>query len=297
MVVLKFAIWLTNCFSAFPGRWRVLRWIAGKAEFLELLPPKLLQLDEGSRLLIEAFNNRGHYVETKTLSKDQRVVNVFRTVLRNGDNVLDVGANIGRMSVLASRLIGNTGSVFAFEPSPKVITSLYRNLAINRCPNVTVFNLAIANGEGNITFHMPIGTNSAWGSIRDIGEDASISIEVPLRSLDNLDSLPDKVKLLKIDVEGADLSVIRGASALIRTRRPVVILEFSPNWIRQLGDDPNWLKEFMDMNDYYLYELKDEGLTAISQLPNQQTDILCLPEKLIDQTWSGLANMIQRRNI
>lgn len=295
MAFLKLAIWLTNSFTYFPGRWRLLRWIASKPECLELLPPKLLHLDKGSRLLIEAYNNRGHYVETESLSKDQRVVKVFGAVLGTGDNVLDVGANIGRMSVLASRLVGNSGSVIAFEPSPKVISSLYRNLAINGCTNLTVYNLAIADSDGQITFHMPIGTNSALGSIRNIGDDASICIEVPLRALDNFDSLPPTIKVVKIDVEGADLRVVRGATRLIKTRRPIIVMEFSPIWIRQLGDDQNWLQDFMDLNGYHLYELKDDGPHIISELPSEQIDLLCLPDKLRILSWDGLANFLPSR--
>lgn len=288
MIFLRLAIWLTNSFSGFPGRWRVLAWIATKESQLELLPPRLINIDDGTKLLLEAFNNRGHYVEIRSLTKDVRVVRAFENILRRGDVALDVGANIGRMSVLASRLVGPTGRVFSFEPSPKVVSSLYRNLAINRCSNVVVRTFALADYDGVTCFHMPVGTNSAWGSLREIGTGASIEVEVFVRSLDSLAELPGPIRLLKIDVEGADLKVVRGAANLIRTQRPMIILEYSPDWIRQLGDDPLWLEKFLLEEGYYAYELLDNGPRRLTNFPEKQIDLLCAPMSLSQESWDGL---------
>lgn len=289
MMLMQMAVWLTVKTGPFRGKWRLLRWIAERPYELELLPPRIVEVDGGSHLLVEAFNNRAHYVEPQSLRKDAGVVQVFRSVLRDGDVVVDVGANIGRMTVLGSRLVGKTGKVFAFEPSPKVISSLYRNIAYNRCSNVTVFNSAVSDECGEITFFMPVGTNSAWGSIRNIGVSSSILVTVASTSLDSRSEITEPVRLLKIDVEGADLRVVRGARKLIQKNRPVVTLEFSPTWIRDLGDDPQWLRTFASEEGYFLYEVTQAGLRPLQELPEQQIDILCLPWRLNGGSWADLA--------
>jgi FkbM family methyltransferase len=290
---LRIAVELTDRLATFPGKWRLLQWIEARPLELQLLPPKLLTLDGGSRLLVEAFNNRGHYVETASLAKDDRVVRLFRALLREGDAVLDVGANIGRMSVLASRLVGSGGSVFSFEPSPKVVSSLYRNLQINGCENVIAHNSAVSDVDGPVTFHMPLGTNSGWGSLRELGVGASLRVEVMCRRLDSMLGALPPIALLKIDVEGADLKVVRGAQQLVQRDQPIIVLEFSPSWIRQLGDDPDSLVGFLDRLGYHLYEVSDTHLCPVNATPNAQIDLLCLPAPLTlaKTSWEALLRL------
>ena len=213
--------------------------------------------------------------------------------VRPGDVVVDVGANIGRMSVLASRLVGAQGRVYCFEPSPKVLTSLYRNLQLNGCTNVTAYSSAVADVAGVLMFNMPVGTNSGWGSLRDLGAGAALRVEVSCRRLDDMLPILSKVALLKIDVEGADQKVVRGAQALIQRDQPVIALEYSPDWIRQLGDDPAWLLQSLGALGYRFLEVTDSQLKPLAGVPAQQIDLLCLPPRFGtgDVTWLTLGSL------
>ena len=288
---LRLAIHALRAFRAFPGRWRVLRWVAARPRQLLVLPPRQMPIDGGGCLIVEAYNNRDMYVENNRHDKDDRVLRAFDALVRPGDHVWDVGANIGRMSVVAARRVGERGRVRAFEPSPMVISSLYKNLAFNQCSNVTVRNCAVSDQAGTISFHMPLDTNSGLGSLREIGDGASTVIEVPMIRLDDESDQPARLRLLKIDVEGADLRVLRGASRMIQSARPAIIMEFSPRWIEQLGDSVGWFSEFVERIGYTLYRLTDAGPHRIDALPDHQIDLLCAPRPLAEMSWRGLAGL------
>jgi hypothetical protein len=143
---------------------------------------------------------------------------------------------------------------------------------------------------GVLVFSMPVGTNSGWGSLRDLGEGAALRVEVACRRLDDMLSVLPKVALLKIDVEGADLKVVRGAQALLQRDQPVIALEYSPNWIRQMGDDPAWLLESLGAMGYRFLEVTDAVLQPLAEVPAQQVDLLCLPPRFGtgEVTWQTL---------
>ncbi|MGS0755989.1 FkbM family methyltransferase [Roseateles sp. GG27B] len=253
-----------------------------------MMASRLMGLGGDTQILVEAFNNRDMYVQPTIHDKDELVLLVFNALLRPGDNVLDVGANIGRMTVLASKQVAPTERVLSFEPSPLVIASLYKNIFFNRCQNVTIRNYAVSDADGLLPFHVPLDTNSGLGSFRDLGKDNCLVIDVPIRKLDQEPGLPESVRLIKIDTEGADLRVLRGAESLIGRCRPAIVMEFSPPWIIQMGDDPGWMLKFAERHKYSLYQLCPDGPKAVAELPTFQIDLLCMPMPLIDSSWNVL---------
>ena len=277
--------------KSFPGRWRIERWLANQPRSLMMMPPRLMELGGNTQILVEAFNNRDMYVQPTIRDKDELVLLVFNALLRPGDNVLDVGANIGRMTVLASKLVGSSGQVLSFEPSPMVIASLYKNIFINRCQNVSIKNYAVSDADGLMPFHVSLDTNSGLGSFRDFGKNHCLVIDVPVRQLDQENNLPESVRLIKIDTEGADLRVLRGAQSLITRCRPVIVMEFSPTWITQIGDDPSWMLKFAERHKYNLYQLHLDSPKPLVDLPSVQIDLLCTPKPLAEANWNSLTKL------
>lgn len=136
----------------------------------------------------------------------------FKSVLRAGDVVVDVGANVGTLTILASRLVGPAGHVYALEPHPETYRFLQRNLVLNDARNVTAVPVAAgaADGRGGLI-------SGRSDDQHRIGEGG---VEVRMRSLDSLLSDdPRPIRLLKIDVEGFEKMVLEGAArVLLRTR-------------------------------------------------------------------------------
>jgi FkbM family methyltransferase len=162
----------------------------------------------------------------------------FARLVREGDVVLDIGANVGFYTLLAARMVGPSGRVLAFEPLPDNLPVLRRHLAVNGLTNVDVIPAAVASRSGSRRFNT--GEYPATGQLSELG-----GIEVDVVSLDDLRAAGrlSRVDLMKIDVEGAELEVLEGARAVLEEFRPVVIMELHnpemdrkcPELLRSLG--------------------------------------------------------------
>lgn len=145
---------------------------------------------------------------------------LFARTIKPNDVIFDIGANVGFYTLLSSLLAGPGGKVFAFEPSPRNQTLLARHIKINRLDNVTVFPVAVADHEGEAMFDF--GSNPAQGKVSNSG-----SLKVRLVALDDLfaSGQTSRPTLMKIDVEGAEGMVLRGARNLITSGpRPTIFL-------------------------------------------------------------------------
>jgi len=130
----------------------------------------------------------------------------FRRYLRPGDVVLDVGANVGLTTLVASRAVGDSGKVYAFEPHPAVFAFLEDNLALNGAGNVVAENVALGDREGTVCI------SDMRSDDHNYVESSGAGLEVPERRLDQLDTGERRVSLLKIDVEGYERFVLEGAA-------------------------------------------------------------------------------------
>jgi len=146
---------------------------------------------------------------------------------------LDVGANIGLYSLGLSALAPK-GRVYAFEPSPSAFGHLQSNLQVNRATNVVASNLAVSDTTGTVHFHdfsfFSAGSfSSDEGSLLSSESYGSQSFEAATTTLDELvaDRKLDRVDFVKVDVEGAELSVLAGAEKTLATFRPITVLEFN----------------------------------------------------------------------
>jgi FkbM family methyltransferase len=159
----------------------------------------------------------------------------FRELLRPGMTVLDVGAHVGYYTLLSARLVGSRGKVVAFEPNPRNCAFLRQHVAANGLENVTVEQSAVADRNGRMRFDF--GTGTGTGRLTPEGE-----IDVSSVRLDDYCAARGIVPgAIKIDVEGAELDVLRGAEATIVDRPPVLFLSTHGTSIHVACMD--WLRE------------------------------------------------------
>ncbi len=156
---------------------------------------------------------------------------IYAERIAPGSAAIDVGANVGMHALVMSRQAGPEGLVYAFEPSEALIRRLRENLAINGVSNVTVIAQAAGARTGVIGFI----DRSAETNIGKSSVDASGARQVPVARLDDVVDDARPVSLIKIDVEGYELEVLRGAASVLRTHRPAVVMEFNADAYR-LGD-------------------------------------------------------------
>ncbi len=146
---------------------------------------------------------------------------------------LDIGANIG-LYTLAFAALAREGKVFAFEPAPGSYDFLNRNVALNRADNVETFHLAVGAESGTVDFHdIPFFTAGSFA----VEGDSFLTSEVLGSSFFRAASVTvdefvgdhglSRVDVIKIDVEGGEISVLEGATQSLSRHRPVVVLEFN----------------------------------------------------------------------
>jgi FkbM family methyltransferase len=178
---------------------------------------------------------------------------VVRSLVQPGDCVIDAGANIGWFSLLASSIIGTTGKIFAFEPFGATADHLDRNLALNGASNVEVHRIALSDSggkakltmteTGNIGTASLFATDSGEGEIVDTGRLDEI---VPKR----------RFKLLKMDVEGAELRVLRGAEKLLQAGRiENILFEINKAALRRGGSSCAELIALVKSHGYRIWRI------------------------------------------
>jgi FkbM family methyltransferase len=143
---------------------------------------------------------------------------LFRTHIRPGDQVLDIGASVGYYTLLSARLVGISGRVVSFEPDPNNLQFLRSHVEQNRLAQVTILPVALSDETGTARFGG--GTGTGTGRLCQEGE-----CEVAVRRLDDVAAEMDlRPQHLKVDVEGAEMAVLRGGQKLIEKHRPTIFL-------------------------------------------------------------------------
>ena len=160
---------------------------------------------------------------------EARELKFVERYLRPGMVVFDIGAHHGLYSVLAAKCVGAKGRVRSFEPSPRERKYLKQNLGINHCHNVTVESLALGSTSGQTELFLIEGDKDGCNSLRPPSVDVSSQkVPVEMQSLDEYlqKQKIEKVDFIKLDVEGGELDVLRGATRLLQsTERPIILAE------------------------------------------------------------------------
>lgn len=161
---------------------------------------------------------------------------LMTSLIEPGKVFFDLGANVGFYTLLASVLVRENGTVFAFEPLPRNLHYLDRHMELNRVTNVTVVRAAVSSHPGKTLFY-DMGEEGGGGQISSAFDAAEASTRVPrvpaqatlpvdLVQLDDLVSrgeapAPDYIK---IDVEGAEADVLAGSRTILKTQKPIIFL-------------------------------------------------------------------------
>jgi FkbM family methyltransferase len=146
-----------------------------------------------------------------------------------GMAVVDVGANAGLYTVIAAKRVGPSGCVIAFEPSPRELRQLRTHLSLNRCVNVSIEEVALGDAAGRGDMLIVEGRETGCNSfhIRDADAAETRPLSVEICTLDDYyrrGRLP-RVDFIKMDIEGAELSALRGATRVFRDLQPVLLCE------------------------------------------------------------------------
>lgn len=203
-----------------------------------------------------------------------------RSLIRPGDTVMDVGANIGLWVMGAARHAGPQGNVHAFEPVPENFARLTRNLALNGLNQVCCQQLALSDRSGRAVFYSATDHNSGLGSLTQ-RDRADRQMETEVMTLDDYceERAIHGIDLMKVDVEGAELMVFRGAPRVLSsTKAPIIMFETDEALTARFDCSSSSIKELLHQYGYDFFRYDGSRLepVAITDPHHQQEDLFAL---------------------
>jgi FkbM family methyltransferase len=172
---------------------------------------------------------------------DRKVTWICSRLIRPGDTVMDVGANIGIVTVCMANLVGDSGHVHSFEPNPWLIQLLRQVIQRNQLHTVKLHPIAVGSQHGQLKLRVPTSNAGAASLVRNEDMPDCKVVTVPVRPLSAIVAQESirSVRLIKIDVEGYEMEVFRGARELFQSVRPDAILfELNEHGIEVVRDHP-----------------------------------------------------------
>ena len=207
------------------------------------------------------------------------IQNIFAQHLKEGDVFYDIGANVGFFSVIAAKLVGDTGKVYAFEPGKENTASIRHNAGLNKFEQIEVIEKAVSQTSGTAQLLLAQYSGGHASATADVPPDLAGEITVDLVSIDELIARQQIAppNFVKVDVEGAELDVLKGMQETIKTYQPTIIYEVDD------GDGTGYerkyreLAAFFESLDYQVTQAKNSYETidwyvghAIANLLNSQ---------------------------
>ena len=254
-------------------------------------------LNPGVRWTMEAFPDllTRHLLFEGTYQED--VILAIQNLANKGDVVFDVGGHHGLMAVVTSRVVGSEGKVISFEPNPLARMELEKNLKLNKASNVHVVPLALGDAAGEVPFFAQQGTASWNSSLFNhfIGEGYTVK-ELKV-SADTMDAYVKRSgyapQVIKIDVEGSEFLVLKGAQETMRLHRPALIMEFNPDAARAarttIGAMVQWLQDLnsrlfvLRRNRWGRYRFRrQEPFEESKHCRDDLANVICIPTQASD---------------
>jgi FkbM family methyltransferase len=241
---------------------------------------RLAHVEPGLKLEVNLKRNVMFWTQGLAAFETECVA-ILRSIVEPGDTFFDVGANIGFYATLAARLVGERGTVVAFEPDPQNLKLLRRNASLNKCDNLEVRPVAVGAEEGQASFSL----DSATGATGHLGEDLTQGEEtvgqgrviIVQTEVETIDSVARSAKVrpnvIKLDIEGGECEALRGARNVLAESRPIVISELN-------GAGGQEVLEILSGAGYRIWDLETGRIVDPSE--PRPFMVVALPEESVE---------------
>lgn len=207
--------------------------------------------------------------------------------LRHGMVAIDVGANIGEITMVAAKRVGRTGKIISFEPVDAIAEELERNVARNHLEQVTVVRLGLSDTDSIAPIYPSCGQGDAHDEHHGLGSlYGSATGSAPLQTIElvTLDSYLEKhpvsrLDVIKIDIEGAELPCLMGASRTIAHHRPILIVEIQEHSSHAAGYRQTDILDYLISFGYNFYAIGRKGTLRELQarMLSSYQNVVCIP--------------------
>ena len=227
--------------------------------------------DFGATLEIECT---GEYERTTS--------DVCRQILKPGMVFVDVGAHVGLYALPAARAVGETGTVYAFEPDPENFTLLERNVQENGYRNVCLERKAIADIVTTVPLHRSAYNSGDHQLFYSQHKRETVPVECTTLDTFFSDNPPPRIDLLKMDIQGAEAAAYDGMSSLIHMYPEMkLIIEFSPYLLQEAGRDPQEFLDRLEGDGFTLHVISNASKKVIPAAASRVLS-LCRPHSFFD---------------
>jgi FkbM family methyltransferase len=240
-----------------------------RAAFPELSRPTVPLGKGGPRLIADLRTPTGLRLYRYGLVDP--LADLLRACLAPGDVVVDGGANIGVFTLIAAAAVGPHGRVIACEPSRETTPLLQANVALNGFEWVTTCAVALGERTGSAEF-WSFGAGAGLSSLARPADQRAASYRVAVRTLDEVTQDAATVRLVKLDLEGAELSALRGARRLLEVDRPDWVIEVEPDHLERHGSSVAGIADLFRGADYVAYDYLFDAFGACEIRPRHLED-------------------------
>ena len=204
-------------------------------------------------------------------------------LVKNGFVVLDIGANIGE-TLLNFAKINSKGRNIGFEPVPYIYSRLKKNLSLNNFSNIEIENIALSDKNEQLSFSIPKDQNSGGVRMRKEAHKSDYGADQEVRAIQLDDFLGEKginkIDFIKMDVEGFEMNVLKGAENSLRKFLPVLFIEVDDVMLKQQETSAAQLVEFVSTLGYTVINADTDSTVIVGDdLTNCHFDIICHPKK------------------
>ncbi|MGH2659774.1 MAG: FkbM family methyltransferase, partial [Actinomycetota bacterium] len=174
---------------------------------------------------------------------------LLQSLLERGETFIDVGGNIGMITLTAASRVGEEGTIHTFEPNPEMVGRIRETVALNRLTNVSIYPIGLSDAEADLVL-TTVSESGGWGTFAPVTERVpSLTYGAVMARVARADeALVGKTEgplVVKIDVEGFECRVLRGMSRLIDRLRPAIITEVESQLLQSAASSVNELFEMM----------------------------------------------------
>ena len=218
----------------------------------------------------------------------QQLLNVL---LVPGDRFIDIGANIGMITLHAAHLVTEKGQVDCFEPNPECVEAIKGNLKLNNIKHVTVYPVGLSDSSGTLQLNL---SSSHTGTATLVKIDNAIeTFDVQIVVGDEIIS-PDscRIKLIKIDVEGFELHVLKGLKKTLDNSKPLLITEFVESHFQRAGTSSKEIETFLKGIGYMPYGIATQRKWMRHSLKLIALDNLSNTPEIEDIFWMHSENSV-----